>query len=335
MKSEFNFLELRHMVGELQVLVGARLNKVYEPDGVLLQFHKSGEGKFLLRIHENLLWLTARKPEMPERISGFCAKVRKHLVGKKVEELVQVGSERIVRFRFETQKETYFLFVELFGKGNVVLTDAALKILAATEEHTWKDREVRRGVVYELPPQKESLFELEALPSKEKELAMLGLGKLLAKEVLARGGGLEAYRDVLAAPFSPRRYADGTLSPIKLEQYGEQGKKADSFSALIDDAFMREQGAEEAKPAALSRLEKKRKKVLDVIKMQEQAARSLEKKADEAQRKGELVYEHFQELQEVLDAVKEKKSASGVSSGHVKAKRFTAKTGDVSVEIEK
>ncbi len=50
MKNELNFLELHFLVKELQDIVGARVDKIYEPDGFLLQIHKSGAGKLFLRI---------------------------------------------------------------------------------------------------------------------------------------------------------------------------------------------------------------------------------------------------------------------------------------------
>lgn len=332
MKDEFNFLDVHHMVNELQVLVGARLNKVYQPDGLLLQFHKSGEGKFLLRVSGSVLWLTESKPLMPEKLSGLCAKLRKHITGKKLTKLEQFGSERIVKFVFETQKETYFLIIELFAKGNVILTDENLKILSAFEERSWKDREVRRGKQYELPPQKANLFELTELPKTEKELATLGFGKLLAKEILARGGGVKGYKSLLAEKPSPRKYGE-ERSPIVLKQFKEAGQPAESFSKLVDEVFGVER-EEQVKSEALSKFEKKRQKLLDVIKMQSKTVESLEKKAADAQVIGEAIYEHFQDCQSVLDEVKKKKSAKDVKTGHVTAKSFSAKTGDVQVEIK-
>jgi len=333
MTLEMSFLDVKYMVEELQVLVGARLQRIFQPDGLYLQFHKSGVGKFELRIEETVLWLTEKKPLMPTKVPGFCAKLRKHLKGKKCAALEQLGSERVVKFTFETQQETYFLFVELFGKGNIILADDKKTILAAFEERSWKDRDVRRKKIYELPPQKQNLFEIEQLPEEEKEIAALGFGRRLAKEILARGGGVDAWHAILKEPKRPHRYSDGHISPIELKQYGEEGERAESFSKLIDDVLAVSSG-EEKQQAQLSKVEKKRQKLSKVIETQEQTRKSLLEKAELAQRKGELVYEHFQDLQAILEEVKAKKSAKDVQAGAIKAKNFSAKTGDVTVEIE-
>ena len=214
MRTELNFLELHFLVGELQVLVGSRLDNVY--DG-LLQFHKSGVGKFFLRISDKALWLS--KKSFVE-CSGLCSVLRKFLKGKKMVALEQIGSERVVRFTFQTQKEIFLLFAEFFSNGNLILTDESKKILGAKEERAWKDREIRRGKIYVLPPARQNLFEIKVIPSDEKSLAALGFGRLLAKEIVARGGNLDAYKSILREKPCAFLY-DGEMSPFRLVQFAE------------------------------------------------------------------------------------------------------------------
>jgi predicted ribosome quality control (RQC) complex YloA/Tae2 family protein len=338
-KTELNFLELHFLVQELQVCVGARLQKVYESDGLLLQFHKSGVGKFLLRVTDKVLWLSASRPAA-ETISGVVAKLRKVLEGKKLTALEQSGSERIVKFTFQTQKETFFLIVELFGKGNAVLTDVNNKILAAQEERAWKDREIRRGIKYVAPPAKKNLFDLqeEDISTDEKKLARLGFGKLLAKEILVRGGDFKAYNSLLAEKPSPRMYSDGELSPVRLKQYDEKGKSFASFSELIDSKLG--VAAEKQKEDRVKKLfEAKRAKLLEVIELQTRKIEDIEDRAANLQRKGELVYEHYQELKEILDGLNKLKLTYSLQEirkkvkGHAKIKDVNPKTGDIILEI--
>ena len=65
MQSEITVLELKYLVKELQVLVGSRVDTIYQPDEFYVQVHKAGTGKMLLRIEKNALWITQKKPEMP------------------------------------------------------------------------------------------------------------------------------------------------------------------------------------------------------------------------------------------------------------------------------
>ncbi len=337
MKSELNFLELHFLVKELQDIIGARVDKIYEPDGFLLQIHKSGAGKIFLRI-ANAIWLAKDKPEAPEKFSALCSSMRRFLEGKKITKIEQLGSERIVQMTFETQKETFYLFIELFQNGNVILTDASRKILGAREERAWKDREIRRGLNYVAPPARKNIFELEKVPSDEKELASLGFGKLLVREIIARGGDFKAYQSLLKEKPSPREYPDGELSPIKLWQFKEEGHQYKSFSELIDAKLphaMQSQKISGAQKAFAA----KKAKLMEVISMQSKNITAMEKEAIDVQRKGELIYEHYQELKDILEELNKAKAKFSLQEikaklkGHAKIKDLNPKTSDVVVDI--
>ena len=340
MKTELNFLELHFLVQEVQPCVGARVDKIYEPDGFLFQLHKSGAGKIFLRITNKVLWLSKEKLLAPESISGLCGALRRYLEGKKLTKIEQLGSERILSFVFQTQKETFYLFVELFSNGNIILTDENKKILAAKEERAWKDREIKRGIAYVPPPAKKNLFELEEVDivHDEKMLAGLGFGKLLAREIIVRGGDFKAYQSVLKEKLSPRAYSDGELSSIKLMQYKEDGETFSSFSELINCRLS--QSLQLQKEAVVKQsFEAKRSKINEVIELQTRNIGALEKQAVESQRKGELIYEHYQELKDLLDELNKLKALYSLQEikaklkGHPKIKDVNPKTSDVIVEI--
>ncbi|MEM3154432.1 MAG: NFACT family protein [Candidatus Woesearchaeota archaeon] len=337
MKTELNFLELHFLVKELQNVIGARVDKIYEPDGFLLQIHKSGVGKSFLRITGNAFWLSQKKLSAPEKFSNLCSMMRRFLEGKKIAKIEQLGSERIVKITFETQRETFYLFIELFQNGNIILTDASLKILGAKEERAWKDREIRRGLNYVPPPAKKNLFEIKGIPSDEKELAKL-VGKLLAKEILSRGGDFKAYQSLLIETPSPRAYSDGELSPIKLWQFKEEGQHYPSFSAVLDENLSESIAVHKVSDSQKA-FDQKMKKLLEVIEIQSKNIAALESEAIELQRKGELIYEHYQELKEILDELYKMKALCSLQEvkaklkGHAKIKDLNPKTGDVVVEI--
>jgi len=334
MKTDLNFLELKFIVKELQDCVGSRVSKVYDPDGILLHLHKSGVGKFLLRISNHVVWLASSKPESPATPSQLCKVLRKYIEGKKLISIEQLGSERIFQLRLETQKETFFLIAELFANGNIILTDGDKKIVTAREMRAWKDREIKRGLIYSPPPSKKNLFELneQDIVNDEKKLASLGFGKLLAKEIIARGGDFKAYKSVIKSKFSPRTYSDGMVSPFKLSQYAEQGKISQSFSELLDVK------PEEKEPVDTF-FEKKKAKLQEIISLQLKSAEELEKKSAETQVIGETIYEHYQELNDLLSELKKiskKHSLQDMKKklkGHTKIKDINSKTHDIIVEI--
>ena len=77
---EITALDLKYLVKELQTIVGSRVDTIYQPDETYLQLHKSNLGKFLLRVERNALWITNKKPMMPE-VRNFCQFLRKQLEG--------------------------------------------------------------------------------------------------------------------------------------------------------------------------------------------------------------------------------------------------------------
>jgi len=57
-------------------------------------------------------------------------KLRKHLNNKRLESIRQLGADRIVDFQFGTDVFTHHIILELYDKGNIILTDHTYKILS-------------------------------------------------------------------------------------------------------------------------------------------------------------------------------------------------------------
>lgn len=62
--------------------------------------------------------------------NGFVMKLRKHIKSKRLHSIEQVGFDRVVRLNFGYGENSYSLFVEVYGTGNVILTDNTLNTLA-------------------------------------------------------------------------------------------------------------------------------------------------------------------------------------------------------------
>ena len=167
MKNRFTTLDLVCELRELRRrLVGMRVNQVYDVDSrtYLLRLHKSlgaagsvkkeeeeGTKAVLLiesgaRIHATQFeWpkviLLERKDFIPVYLmtflflfqspapSGFAMKLRKHLNNKRLESAEQLGADRVVDLRFGTGDAAHHLILELYDRGNLVLTDCEYKIL--------------------------------------------------------------------------------------------------------------------------------------------------------------------------------------------------------------
>jgi len=356
-KTELTALDVLYIVEELQQLVGSRVDRIYQPDGFLIQLHKAQLGKVLLRIEKNIIWLTASKPEVPETIPGLCAILRKRLEGKKLISLQQMNGERIIRIDFATQQETFHVYVELFANGNLILADKEDKIIAAVEERAWKDRAIKRGLPYMLPPSKMNVatleqenFELHLTDSISKHLATLGFGKTYSHE-LCRRTGIEPnaktitteqqkklykeYQKMLSDKIDAQVYPDGEIAPIKL---ASEGTKYPTFSAAIDSQFATNVGQQKVDRKRQTYL-KQREKVENLIALQGKSIKKNEEDALEQQRIGELIYEHYQELKEIMDEINKAKMSLSLQEikarlkGHPKVKDVNPKTSEIVVEI--
>lgn len=77
-------------------------------------------------------------------------KLRKHLKNKRLESLTQVGTDRIINFQFGVGEATYYLILELYDRGNIVLCDWQMTILNVLRPHT--EGEAIRFVVRQMYP---------------------------------------------------------------------------------------------------------------------------------------------------------------------------------------
>jgi predicted ribosome quality control (RQC) complex YloA/Tae2 family protein len=146
-KVRFDGLDVTAMVAELQSLVGQRVVNVYNDDTngslywIKFEQHKANELLVLesgIRVHVSS---TGRNTNTTAP-SPFCAKLRKHVRGLRLEQLMQLGAsnERVICMTFAApEKGKYGLILELYAQGNLILCDAKnnWEILALLRSHTY------------------------------------------------------------------------------------------------------------------------------------------------------------------------------------------------------
>jgi len=165
-------LDLHFLIKELQFLVGSRIDKIYHPskEELLLLFNVKDTGKQMLRVMAGKSIFLASIKEDQGSPDGFCMFLRKYLDNAKLTELSQVASERIITFIFEKEKK-YFLYVEFFGKGNIIFTDENNVIMNALDQKKWADREIMKGKEYIHPKKELNFLELDLI-DPDKEIVM-------------------------------------------------------------------------------------------------------------------------------------------------------------------
>ncbi|HDD67310.1 MAG TPA: DUF814 domain-containing protein [Candidatus Thorarchaeota archaeon] len=96
--------------------------------------------------------------------------------------------------------------------------------------------------------------------------------------------------------------------PFEFEMFRDNPSRTfESFSRTIDEYFgVTEAELEQEETEDLASRERKRLET--IIEKQQESIVNLEKKAEEARRKGELIYAHFQVVQDVLDTISKARS---------------------------
>ncbi|XP_072194828.1 ribosome quality control complex subunit NEMF [Excalfactoria chinensis] len=149
MKSRFSTIDIRAVVAELRLsLLGMRVNNVYDVDNktYLIRLQKPDCKATLLL--ESGIRIHTTEFEWPKNMmpSGFAMKCRKHLKTRRLVSVRQLGIDRIVDFQFGSNEAAYHLIIELYDRGNIVLTDHEYLILNILRFRTDEADDVRFAV---------------------------------------------------------------------------------------------------------------------------------------------------------------------------------------------
>ncbi|SEK38903.1 Predicted component of the ribosome quality control (RQC) complex, YloA/Tae2 family, contains fibronectin-binding (FbpA) and DUF814 domains [Carnobacterium iners] len=208
------------MVDELRMgLKNGRVSKVQQPykNEIILVMRANGKNhKLLLSAHPSYarIQLTEIPYENPSSPPNFCMVMRKHLEGAVLEDIQQVGNDRMIHFTFKSRDElgdiqNVMLIVELMGRhSNLFLVEQDTNRIIDTIKHVPVSQNTFRtmmpGSTYVNPPYQEKLnpFDvstIKAMHSSENQddlsLQQLiqtqyqGIGSETAKELAYRSEG--------------------------------------------------------------------------------------------------------------------------------------------------
>ena len=173
-KSRFSTTDTIAIVRDLKaLLVGERLANVYDLNDktYLLKFSipqnavvngdasnetevglgnnaKSDRSKIILLIESGIRLHTTRytreKNDMP---SPFSMKLRKYIKTKRLENITQLGTDRVIDMKFGSGESVNHIIIELYANGNIILTDLNYEIIALLRSHTFdEDNDVKTKV---------------------------------------------------------------------------------------------------------------------------------------------------------------------------------------------
>lgn len=170
---------------ELESLIGARVDKVYQPsrEEIVISLRQLGSADkgakkllFSARGGSARVHLTNAEFDNPSAPPMFCMLLRKRLGGGKLSAVRQDGLERILYFDFECTSEigdpvVNTLTIEVMGRySNIILMSEERvidSVKRVTDEDVTDESKIRRilpNIVYETPPRPNRLSLLEAAP---------------------------------------------------------------------------------------------------------------------------------------------------------------------------
>ncbi len=323
-------LELRYIINELN-LNNAKVDKIFQLDAgsFMIRFHSASQGKVMLNIKmPNKLYKTEIKEKSTEP-QGFVMYLRKKLSNARLLSLKQIGLERIVEFKFQTKEGIYYLIIELFAKGNVLLLDEEKLILQALYYKKWKDRVIKPKGRYDFPPKRHNLFEIDEklfkqiIESAKKPIVKIlavdfGLSGIYAEELLLRANIVDDKNcnlkkllntgKTLLNQAEPGIVFEGKdiidVTPFRLKLYADKEyKKFDSFNQALDKYFLNFNETTKKENPKLIKLRK-------IIDEQERLIKQIKEGIKDSEEKANAIYNNYLEIKDLFDKINELKGKS-------------------------
>ncbi|WP_255192370.1 ribosome rescue protein RqcH [Natronobeatus ordinarius] len=205
-KRELTSVDLAALVREFGAYEGAKVDKayLYGDDLLRLKMRDFDRGRLevLIEVGEVKRAHTVspeRVPDAPGRPPQFAMMLRNRLSGADFVGVEQYEFDRILEFVFDREDGMTRLIVELFGQGNVAVTNGEYEVIDSLETVRLKSRTVAPGSRYEFPESRLDPLSVsrEAFDHHMDEsdtdvvrtlATQLNLGGLYAEELCTRAG---------------------------------------------------------------------------------------------------------------------------------------------------
>ncbi|XWS53474.1 hypothetical protein CRYUN_Cryun10bG0004300 [Craigia yunnanensis] len=185
-KVRMNTADVAAEVKCLRRLIGMRCSNVYDlsPKTYIFKLMnssgitESGESEKVLLLMESgvRLHTTAYVRDKSNTPSGFTLKLRKHIRTRRLEDVRQLGYDRIIVFQFGLGANAHYVILELYAQGNIILTDSEFTVLTLLRSHRDDDKGFAIMSRHRYPTEICRLFERTtvsklqaALPSSEPD----------------------------------------------------------------------------------------------------------------------------------------------------------------------
>jgi len=341
MKKQLSSFDIYVIVNELKNLKDGYIEKIYQlsRDEILIKVKNTNtkEKEQIFIRNGELICLSDNDFETPEKPSSFAMALRKYLMNGRIIDIVQHEFDRIIKIIIGKKEGDYTLVCEFFSKGNIILVNPQGNIIVPLVRETWAHRKVKGQEQYIAPPLQINPFNLSFDEFKKRfKESTSDIVRTLAVSINLSGGIAEEicilsnidkktlvenvddknlskifdniqnfikiFNDKKFVPFLVKKDdAIVDILPFKYEKYNDAVfEKIDSFCKGLN-IFVKKEKTETKKEAnfdkALGKLERQ-------LAQQNEAVVSIKKQIDEKKREGDLIYLHYQEIDELLSEIK-------------------------------
>ncbi|OPY52543.1 MAG: hypothetical protein A4E49_01833 [Methanosaeta sp. PtaU1.Bin112] len=344
MKKAMSNVDVAAMAAELSDRVlGGFMGKAYQQssDKIWLSVASPAEGRLdLLLVAGKRVNITKGQRPASKTPPQFPTMLRNRISGGRIVEILQRDLDRVLEIAVERSGSRHYLVIELFPKGSIILLDENRIILSMLRKMIYRGSKMATGERYlyhpgQLDPRTISKEELTAwLSSSGQDLIRsivrgLNMGGTYGEEVCLVAG---VDKSKPAADLTPEEidrvhqalrevFLNETLDPHIVLEKGEpvdvlsrplriyeglEKKRFATFSEALDAFFVEKEQDEEKKKDPLDRRIEVQQKAIQEFEAQEKAFIG----------KGELVYQIYGSLDQILRVVSDAK-AKGFSYNQI------------------
>ncbi|GMJ12314.1 embryo defective 1441 [Hibiscus trionum] len=233
-KVRLNTADVAAEVKCLRRLIGMRCSNVYDltPKTYIFKLMnssgvtESGESEKVLLLMESgvRLHTTAYVRDKSNTPSGFTLKLRKHIRTRRLEDVRQLGYDRIILFQFGLGANAHYVILELYAQGNIILTDSEFTVLTLLRSHRDDDKGVAIMSRHRYPTEICRHFERTTISKLQTALASSG-----EPDENDATKGIEAGNDLLGAPKGKEKEKKGG------QKGGQKGGKPSESNKSASD----------------------------------------------------------------------------------------------------
>jgi len=325
------------------ILISTRIENIYNLDNFafLFRFHKANGINFDL-IFElgKRINLSNFKYPLPSSPSPSVARIRSLIIGAQIVAINQIDLDRIICIILKSNEEKILkLYLELFEKGNIIITDEFDKIIFALYQRRMKDRCIIIGETYKPPPIRgKSIYEeINYDDISNEDIRNLNVVKVLSKyynlppefieEVLVRcnissstlfseinNEALQKFiktarsiiEEIKSSALKPNIVVKNgeriSVQPIEFISLPYDRIYFDSFNNAVDEyfsSFITQKLSEKQRKP----LDEKIKEFENIIERQKKYLKELEEKQIKSKKIGEIILTNLDKIQALIDHV--------------------------------